>query len=83
MGCPLLVLVDTLRIGLAGLPKREPRERTRLYTGNYKLHTGSVNLILNIRAGHIYPHYHVVFDVTFYKLDHMRKVRVPRNRKTW
>ena len=59
--------------GMAGLPKLEPRARTRVYLVNPPFHAGPVSLILNIIIGNIYPQYHVVFDDTISTVYHIRK----------
>ena len=40
-----------------------------------------MTLVLNIRTGHIYPQYHVVFDGNFSTVYHTRKGTVPGNWK--
>ena len=79
--CPVFVLEPPLQGGPEGLPKWKPRASTRVYIGYPPLQAGSVNLVLNIRTGHVSSHYHVVFDNKFSTVDHTRKVTVPVNWK--
>ena len=68
---------------MAGLPKWETRARTGVYIGNYPFHTGSVDLVLNTKTGHVYPQYYVVFEDTLTTVEHMRKGTVQEIGKTW
>ena len=80
-GCLVFVLEDPLQGGLSGLPKWEPRARYRVYLGHYPFHAGSVALLLNTRTGNISSQYHVVFENTFFTVEHIRKGKVPGNWK--
>ena len=81
-GCHVFVLKYPLQGGPAGIPKWEPRVRTRVYLGHPPFNAVSVALVLNTRTGHVYPQYHLVFDNTFSTVYHVRKVTVPWNCKS-
>ena len=55
------------------LPKWEPTGRSRVYLGNYHVHSGSVEFVLNIITGSVSPQYHVVFYKTLSTVYHTRK----------
>ena len=61
------------------LSKWEPTGRSGVYLGHYYFHSGSVELVLNIRTGYVPPQYHVVFDNNLSDVDHMRKDTLPVN----
>ena len=54
---------------------------TVVYIGHSPFHSGSVALVINTITGHFSHHYHVVFDETFFTVDHVIKVTVPGNWK--
>ena len=54
-GCPVLVLESPLNGGLAGIPKWEPRASNGFYLVHFLFRSGSVDLLLNTRTGHIFP----------------------------
>ena len=78
-GCPVYVLDDHLKSGLAVPPKWEPRARIRIYVGRSQFHASSVSLILNPSTGHVSPQYHLVYDDDFTIIPHMRAGTVPPN----
>ena len=65
--------------GLTELHKWEPGASTVVYLGHSLFHARSVDLILNIITGNIYPQYHMLFDYTLSTFKHMRNVTVPGN----
>ena len=81
--CPIFFLEDPFQGGPAGIPNWIPRSKTGVYIEQSSFHGGLVALVLNLRTGHVYPQYHVVFDDIFSTVEHMRKGTVSGNCKTW
>ena len=76
---PCIRSVAPLNGGMVGLTKWETKARSWVYLVHSLFHSGSVALVLNIRTGHIFSHYHVVFDGEFSTMYHMIKWTVPVN----
>ena len=60
-GCPAYIMDAKLQNRSGGLPKWEPRPRLDIYLGQSPIHSRSVTMVLNPKAGHMYPQYHIVF----------------------
>lgn len=63
-GGPVYVLNQVLQAGKK-LPRWQPRSRRGMFVGFSPAHSNDVHLISNLRAGHISPQYHVVFNNDF------------------
>ena len=80
-GCSIFVLGAPLQGGPTWIPKWEPRAMIRVYLGHYTLHACSFSLVFNTITGNFFPQYHLVFDKTFYTMEHIRNITVPKNWK--
>ena len=65
------------------LPKWEPTGRSRVYLGNYHVHSGSVEFVLNIITGYISPQYHVLFDKLYPLCITRERAHSQETGKTW
>jgi hypothetical protein len=63
-GCPVYVLDPHLQDGKK-LPKWHPRSRRCQFLGVSPNHSTTIGRILNLRAGHVSPQFHVVYDDLF------------------
>jgi hypothetical protein len=78
-GSPCFILDSIVQSGIAGSPKWDPQSRLGIYVGHSPSHAGSFALVLNPRARHVSPQFHVVFDDSFSTIPYMEKCKVPPN----
>ena len=63
-GFPVYALQKTLRVG-GHVPRCNPRAILGLNLGPSPRHAGSVNIVLNLITGMVYPRFHVIHDNSF------------------